>query len=295
MASGNAKFASTRLFNVEGWVAVVTGGGTGIGLMIAQAFANNGARVYICGRRPEALQQVAQTWGKSFINPRGQIIPVAADVTDKASIEHLFGEVSKNEKHIDVLVNNAGVSLGTSTVEKGDDSAHALKDQLWKEDLSDWETVYRTNVIGYFFTTAAFIPLLSAAARAGHTASVINIASMSGITRTSQHHFKYNVSKAATIHLSTLLAQELRRPGVKVRVNNISPGIFPSEMTVGESYEKNKSVMEVPPDYGERKGIPAERPGREEDMAQTALFIACNEYLYGQTVAVEGGYLLEHP
>ena len=88
-----------------------------------------------------------------------------------------------------------------------------------------------THICRYFFTTAAFLPLLSAAARKGHTGSVINISSMSGITRTSQHHLKYNVSKAATIHLSTLLAQELRRPGVKVRVNSIAPGIFPSEMT----------------------------------------------------------------
>ena len=148
MASGNAKFATSRLYDVEGWVCVVTGGGTGIGLMIAQAFANNGARVYITGRRPEVLEQATKTWGKSLLNPRGQIIPVPADITDKASIEHLFNEVSKHEKHVDVLVNNAGVSIGTSTVEKGDESAQALKDQLWNEDLSEWETVYRTNVIG---------------------------------------------------------------------------------------------------------------------------------------------------
>ncbi len=320
MASGNAKFASSRLFDVEGWVCVVTGGGTGIGLMIAQAFANNGARVYITGRRPEVLEHATKAWGKSLVNPRGQLIPVPADITDKASIEHLFKEISKNEKHVDVLVNNAGVSLGTSEVEKGDESAQALKDELWKEELSDWETVYRTNVIGYahvcsvllgnltytqiysyFFTTAAFLPLLSAAGREGHTGSVINISSMSGITRTTQHHFKYNVSKAATIQLNILLAQELRRPGVKVRVNSIAPGIFPSEMTRtyiyihiathdrrlrissdGESDDKNKSVMQVPPDYGEKKGIPAGRPGGEEDMAQTALYIATNEYLYGQ-------------
>ncbi|KAH9854979.1 NAD-P-binding protein [Lenzites betulinus] len=295
MASGNAKFASSRLFDVEGWVCVVTGGGTGIGLMIAQAFANNGARVYITGRRQEVLQQAATTWGKTLINPHGRIIPVSADVTDKTSIEHLFNEVKKNEKRVDVLVNNAGVSLGTSTVEKGDESAQALKEELWKEELSDWETVYRTNVVSYFFTTVAFLPLLSAATREGHTGTVINISSMSGITRTSQHHFMYNVSKAATIQLNTLLAQELRRPGVKVRVNSIAPGIFPTEMTVGKSDDKNKSAMDVPADYGKQKGIPAGRPGSEEDMAQTALYLATNQYLYGQTVAVEGGYLLEHP
>jgi NAD(P)-dependent dehydrogenase (short-subunit alcohol dehydrogenase family) len=89
----------------------------------------------------------------------------------------------------------------------------------------DWVRVYckldlSTEVdhaphFSYFFTTAAFMPLLSAASktRKGFTSGVINITSMSGITRTSQHHFKYNVSKAAAIHLNTLLAQELCRPG----------------------------------------------------------------------------------
>ena len=108
------------------------------------------------------------------------------------------------------------------------------------------------------------------------------------------------MSNAKTIQLSQLLAQEFRRPGVKIRVNNIAPGIFPSEMTstycfvmseccvadhsdtAGESDETNKSGMEVGPDYGEKKGIPAGRPGRDEDMAQLALFLACNEYAYGQ-------------
>jgi len=295
MASENSKFASTRLFNVEGWVCVVTGGGTGIGLMIAQSFANNGARVYIVGRRPDVLETVVKKWGKSLVHPRGQLIPVQADCTDKASIENLVNEIAKNENHVDVLVNNAGVSLGTSTVEKGDESAQALKDELWNESLSDWETVYRTNVIGYFFTSSAFLPLLSAAAREGHTGTVINTSSMSGITRTSQHHFKYNVSKGATIHLTKLLAQEFRRPGVQVRVNSIAPGIFPSEMTAGDSDETNKSSIETPADYGEKKGIPAGRPGREEDMAQLALLLACNEYAYGQIVTIDGGYLLEHP
>ena len=148
MASENSKFAAPHLFNVEGWVAVVTGGGTGIGLMIAQAFANNGARVYITGRRKETLETAVKTWGKSLLNPRGQIIPIQADCADKDSIHNLVNEISKNEKHVDVLVNNAGISKGTSTVEKGDESAKALKEQLWNESMSDWEEVYRTNVIG---------------------------------------------------------------------------------------------------------------------------------------------------
>jgi NAD(P)-dependent dehydrogenase (short-subunit alcohol dehydrogenase family) len=129
-----------------------------------------------------------------------------------------------------------------------------------------------------------------------HPQGVINIASISGITRTSQHHVKYNASKAASIHLSALLAQEFSRPGVRVRVNAISPGISPSGMTADGVNDLNKSqipasssmcvvrisawerLMRLGAGYGEKKGIPAGRPGAEADMAQAALFLGCCQY-----------------
>lgn len=83
----------------------------------------------------------------------------------------------------------------------------------------------------YFFTSVAFLPLLSAANRPDHTPCIINVSSISGITKTTQHHYNYNSSKAATIQLNNLLAQEFSQPGVKIRVNSIAPGIFPSQMT----------------------------------------------------------------
>ncbi|KAJ3838028.1 NAD(P)-binding protein [Lentinula raphanica] len=293
----NAKFKAQNLFDVSGWACVVTGGGTGIGLMIAQAFANNGARVYITSRRKSVLDNAVETWGNTLAHPKGQLIALECDITDKSSIQKLVEQVKQKEKNVDVLVNNAGVSLGSSEVEKGDESAEQLSEELFGEDLVKWEDVYRTNVIGHFFTTAAFIPLLAATATVhpGRTAAVINNTSMSGITRTTQHHFKYNVSKGAAIHLTTLLAQELRREKANVRVNSVAPGIFPSEMTADESDESNKSTIPTGDDYGEKKGIPAGRPGRDEDMAQAVLMLACNQYAYGQTIAIEGGYLLHHP
>ncbi|KAL5524901.1 hypothetical protein ACEPAF_8770 [Sanghuangporus sanghuang] len=295
--ANNTSFKNTTLFNVEGWVAVVTGGGTGIGLMAAQALANNGARVYITSRRQSVLEQAVATHGKSLVHPKGELIPISADVTDKSSIDQLVAEISKCEDHVDVLVNNAGISKATSTVEKGDENAVALSKELWEENANDWEDVFRTNVIGPFFTTVKFLPLLasSAGTKAAHRGVVINITSMSGITRTSQHHFSYNCSKAAAIHLSTLLAQESRRTQVNVRVNNIAPGIFPSEMTTEGSDETNKSRIPVDESYGEKKGIPAGRPGRDEDIAQAILALACNQYAYGSTFKIDGGYLLEHP
>ncbi|KAI0065871.1 NAD-P-binding protein [Artomyces pyxidatus] len=292
----SAKFDVKRLFNVEDWVCVVSGGGTGIGLMISQAFANNGARVYILGRREDVLKKSAASHGGSLIHAKGQLIPVQCDITDKASIQQAVDAIGSKEKHVDVLVNNAGISEGTSVVEKGDEHAEELRNELWSEKFEEWENVYRTNVIGHFFTTVAFIPLLAAATttKPAHTAAVINISSMSGITRTSQHHLKYNVSKSASIQLSNLLAQELRRDAINVRVNNIAPGIFPSEMTTNESDEHNKSKIDTE-DFGAKKGIPAGRAGSDEDMAQAALLLAVNQYAYGQTLAIEGGYLLEHP
>ncbi|KAG1755405.1 hypothetical protein EDB19DRAFT_1955167 [Suillus lakei] len=275
MSAENAKFVVKNLFNVEGWVCVVTGGGTGIGLMIAQAFANNGAKVYITSRRQDVLEHTAKQWGSSLAHPKGKLIPVACDVTSKDSIKNLVQEISKQEDRIDLLVNNAGISEGKSNVEKGDQSVKDLGMELFGEDQASWENVYRTN--------------------SQHTGSVINITSISGITRTTQYHYKYNVSKAAAIHVSTLLAQEFRRKAVRVRVNNIAPGIFPSEMTTASSDELNKSQIPLGEDYGENKGIPAGRPGRDEDIAQAALMLACNQYAYGQTLTIDGGYLLEHP
>ncbi|KAJ3777508.1 NAD(P)-binding protein [Lentinula raphanica] len=293
----NAKFKAQNLFDVSGWACVVTGGGTGIGLMIAQAFANNGARVYITSRRKSVLDNAVNTWGNSLAHPEGQLIALECDITDKKSIQKLVEQVKLKEKNVDVLVNNAGITIGSSEVEKGDESAEKFGEELFGEDLAKWEDVYRTNVIGYFFTTAAFIPLLAATSTVhpGRTAAVINNTSVAGMTRTSEHQFKYNVSKGAAISLTTFLSQELRRKRVHIRVNSVAPGLFPSEMTTEESNETNKSAIPIGDDFGAKEGIPAGRPGRDEDMAQAVLMLACNQYAYGQTIAIEGGYLLHHP
>ncbi|KAH7916293.1 NAD(P)-binding protein [Hygrophoropsis aurantiaca] len=297
MHTSNADFCLSNLFNVEGWVCVVTGGGTGIGLMIAQTFANNGAKVYITSRRKDVLEKTAQYWGSSLQHPHGQLIPLQCDITSKDSIQSLVQDVQKHEDHVDLLVNNAGV-VGEYTCTDKIEGVENVSKELFDEGMAGWENVYRTNVIGYFFITTAFLPLLQAASarkRFSRTASVINVSSIAGITRDAQYHYSYNASKAAAIHLSTLLAQELRKPTIQVRVNNIAPGSFPSEMAEGSSDAANKSEIAAEYDYGEKKGIPAGRPGRDEDMAQAVLMLACNQYIYGQTLVVDGGYLLDHP
>jgi len=287
--SSNAKLHRSQLFNLKGKVALVTGAGSGIGLMITQALAANGAKVYITGRTEEKLKTVVDQYGAGI---EGEIIPLPGDVSKKDDITRLVKDLSSREKCLCILVNNAGIDSHTFQHEAS--SAEEFKKNLFAPNeatFEDWESVYRTNVSSVFFLTTAFMPLLqkSTETHQGWSSTVINVASISGMVKNPQHHFQYNASKAATLHLSRMLANTVAENGIKVRINSLSPGVFPSEMTAGESGEDQKSF--IPKDkYADK--VPAARPGKDDDMAQAALFFACNQYLNGQNVAVDGGYTL---
>jgi len=278
----------SEIFNVKGKVALVTGGGSGIGLMATQALAVNGAKVYIVGRTQEKLDNVVKAHGQ---NIAGEIIPLVADITQKSEIARLAKEIESRERCLCILVNNAGISGNKQQTESK--SAEEMKRNLFDDESStveDWCNTYRTNVAPLFFTTMAFLPLLQKATEVhhGYSGTVINISSISGIVQSSQNHFGYNSSKAAAIQLTKMLASECAENGVKVRINSIAPGVFPSEMTAEESGEDQKSHIEKE----KYSKVPAHRPGKDEDMAGAVLFAACNQYLNGQTVAVDGGYIL---
>jgi len=289
MSPNNADFQLSEVFNVKGKVALVTGGGTGIGLMCTQALAVNGAKVYITSRNLEKLQKVAEIYGKDI---PGEIIPIQADITNKADIKRLVQEISSREKCLCILINNAGVSSTSQQVEAK--SAEEMSKNLFDDEnatFEDWTSTYATNVPQIFFMTAAFLPLLQKASehQHGYSGTVLNITSISGIVQTAQHHFAYNASKAAAIHLNKMLAHEIASNGLKIRINSIAPGVFPSEMTAGDSDEKQKSF--IPKEKYEDK-VPAGRPGNDRDMANAILFAVTNQYLNGQTVPVDGGYIL---
>ena len=267
----------------------MTGGGTGIGLMCVQALAYNGAKVYITGRTEEKLEKVAETYGKDI---SGQIIPITADVSKKEDIKKLVKEIESREKCLCILINNAGIEGATQTTEAK--TAEEMSKNLFEDEnatFEDWTNTYRTNVPQLFFMTTAFLPLLQEATESHYdfSGTVINISSISGLVKSSQHHFGYNASKAAAIHLTKLLSAEVTNNGLKIRINSIAPGVFPSEMTAGESDEKQKSF--IPKEKYEEK-VPAGRPGKDKDMAGAILFAATNQYLQGQTVVVDGGYLI---
>lgn len=204
--------------------------------------------------------------------------------------------VSSKESHINLLITASGISGP-----KGDpstSSAEELKTRLFSEDQQEWADTYNTDVTAVYFTTVAFLPLLQAATKAsketgGHYhPSVIVISSMSGIMNHAQGHFAYNAAKAATVHLSKMMAHEFKETGI--RVNSIAPGYFPSEMTTGESDGDNKSQM--PDGKIEEKGhVPIGREGSDAEMAQGVLFLCKNRYVNGEILAIDGGVLLDVP
>ncbi|KAJ9628029.1 hypothetical protein H2203_003250 [Taxawa tesnikishii (nom. ined.)] len=287
MSTNNQDLQLGNVFNVKGKVAVVTGGGSGIGLMITQALAVNGVKVYIVGRTEEKLQAVVKHHGQ---NIAGEIIPLPGDVTNKDSVAKLVSTISDKEGYLDILVNDAGIAPGKEDPKAED--AEGVKSKLFDAvSEQDWTDVYRTNVFAPFIMTTAFLPLLQKGTEREHgwSSTVINISSISGTVRISQGHFAYNASKGAVVHLNKMLAAEIQASGLKVRVNAIAPGVFPSEMTTQESGENQKS--EMPKE--KKETLPSGRPGNDRDMAAAVLFCASCQYLNGQNIPVDGGYLIQ--
>ena len=298
MAPAVPDLSVTNLFNLKNWVCLVTGGGTGLGLMTAHALAQNGAKVYVTGRRLSKLQDAETSLPESALAAGGKIIALQMDVTDKTSIRATVAELARRgEKYLNLLVNNAGVTglnYGASGTPQG--TAQEISDAMFdNQSIQGWTDMYAINVASYYFTSAAFLPLLTAAAGAEHSfggeaGSILNISSISGITKESQNgQFAYNASKAACISLTEQLAVDLKRPGLEVRVNTLAPGYFPSEMTPISDTEGDKAHFRTA-----RWEIPFGRPGNARDYAQAVLNFAVNGYVTGSTLVIDGGWLLAH-
>lgn len=297
MATHHAKnevLKAVALFDVSHITAVVTGGATGIGLMITQALQSNGAKVYITGRRKEVLEQTQKTYGTG----PGSIHVLPGDVSEKDEAIRLAEEVGKKEPNgIHLLVNNAGIAEDDNTKfssagEPDMSDAKALSEHFLKTEPQQWAATLKTNVTGPYYMSMAFLPLLAKGRETtpGYSSQIINVSSISGAMKgSSMGQPAYATSKAALTHLSRMIATLTK--DVKVRVNVIAPGLFPSEMTTGESDEGNKSNID------KKMTNPAGRPGHDTDMAATILFLAGKGGLFynGQIVYPDGGSTLINP
>jgi NAD(P)-dependent dehydrogenase (short-subunit alcohol dehydrogenase family) len=158
---------------------------------------------------------------------------------------------------------------------------------MWKSDPSSWAATFETNVTAQYFVAAAFLPLLSKAFETskGSSPSIVNITSISGVMKgSSGGQFAYASSKAAFLHLTRMLATTFVE--TKIRVNSIAPGVFPSEMTAGDSNEHQKSELQS------EASNPSGRYGKETDMGAMVLLLAGpgGAFLNGQVLYPDGGW-----
>ncbi|KAI1844436.1 hypothetical protein JX265_010070 [Neoarthrinium moseri] len=297
MATGKADNKDMKidsLFDVSHITAVVTGGGTGIGLMITQALQSNGAKVYITGRRKEVLDQTAQRYSTG----PGSIHVLPGDVSTKDGAVKLAKEIEgKEPTGIQLLVNNAGVARDKDTMfpavgQPDFSDAVSISQHFLKTKDEQWAETMKVNVAGAYYMSMALLPLLVKGrdATPGYTSQVVNVSSISGAMKgPSMGQPIYATSKAAETHLGRILATLFK--DVKVRVNTIAPGLFPSEMTAGSSGDDNKSVLNT------RPSNPAGRTGHDTDMGATILFLAGRGGLFynGQILYPDGGSTLIQP
>lgn len=250
-----------QLFDLSGRVAVVTGGSRGLGLEIAEALGEAGARLVVAARR-------AQWLGPAEEHLRGLGVPVAAvacDVADPQGARALVQAAVDRFGRLDVLVNNAGVSWG------------APLDEM---PLDRWRQVLEVNLTGTFLVTQAAVPVMKAAG----WGRIVNVASVAGLVGTRPDVLDavgYAASKGGVLALTRDLAVKLAPFGITV--NAIAPGFFPTRMS-------EKLLERV----GERvvAQVPLGRLGQAGDLKGVAVFLAseASRYVTGQVLAVDGGF-----
>jgi len=251
------------LFDIRGKIALVTGGTSGIGRMIAEGLVARGVKTYVTGRDPDRTAQVAA----EIAQTGGACIGLAADLADPAGPQRLAQAYGALEDRLDLLVNNAGAnapgSLATMT-------------------LADWDLIQAVNLRAPFFLVQHLLPLLRAAASDADPARIVSIGSIGGLHVPNWEAHGYGASKAALHHLTRSLAKALGAE--RITVNAIAPGPFPSRLTDTDSEAVKKSVATY---------IPLGRPGTADDVIGAVTFLAARAgaYVNGTTIPLDGGYI----
>ncbi len=252
------------LFDIGGKVALVTGGTSGIGLMIARGLTARGVKTYVAGRDPARTAALAR---EIEGGEGGQCIGLTADLADPDGPQALAQALAVREERLDILVNNAGANATGS---------------LAAMTTADWDMVLQVNVRAAFFLTQALLPLLKTAARADDPARIINIGSIGGLHVPNWEAHAYGASKAAIHHLTRSLAKALGPE--RITANAIAPGPFPSRLTDTESEAVRRSVATY---------VPLGRPGEADDIVGLVTFLAARAgaYVNGATIPLDGGYI----
>jgi NAD(P)-dependent dehydrogenase (short-subunit alcohol dehydrogenase family) len=237
---------------LSGKVALVTGGSAGIGLGIAKRFAEEGARVFITGRRQSELERAVTAIG-------GKATAVQGDTSDLADLDHIYATIKDKAGHLDVLAVNAGVyefaTLGEITEEH-------------------FDKTFNTNVRGLLFTVQKALPLLAKGSSVMLTGSMVSIKGFAACS-------VYNASKAAIRSFARTWIVDLK--GRDIRINVVSPGYTDTPGLSQFVTDQEKAAMAA--------SVPLGRLGVPDDLGKAAVFLACDDsaYVTGIELFVDGG------
>lgn len=231
----------------------ITGSTRGIGLAMAHKFASLGANIVLNGRREIGEELISE-----FSDYGVQVIPISGDVSDSTDAKRMVEEAIEKLGSVDILVNNAGIT----------------KDKLMlKLTEEDFEQVLKVNLVGAFNMTQAVLKPMTKA-RQG---AIINVSSVVGLIG-NVGQANYAASKAGLIGFTKSVAREVAARNV--RVNAIAPGMIESDMTDILSDKVKEATLAQ---------IPMKRFGNTSEVAEVATFLASQEYLTGQVIAIDGG------
>ncbi|MDX3192724.1 SDR family oxidoreductase [Streptomyces sp. MN03-5084-2B] len=247
-------------FDLSGKHALVTGGTSGIGTMIARGLLQAGARVTVSSRKADACAEAQRR-----LSEFGDVRAIPADLSRHDGCRRLADLVEAGSERLDILVNNAGA--------------------MWREPLETfpeeaWDSVIDLNLKAPFWLVQALLPALRRAGTADDPARIVNIGSIAAIHVAESPNYSYAGSKAALHQLTRVLARELGPQ--HVTVNAVAPGPFPSQMMA--------TTLEAVGDTIAAKA-PLRRLGHDDDMAGIAVFLAsrAGSYLTGTIIPVDGG------
>ena len=250
-----------QLFDLTGKTALVTGGSRGLGLQMAQALGEAGARVMISSRKEQDLIEATASLKAAGIDADW----IAADCSKEADLRELADEAIKRLGHIDILVNNAGATWGSPAED---------------HPVEAWDKVMNVNIRGYFILSQHIAKHSMIARRSGR---IINVASIAGLGGNPPDltMIAYNTSKGAVVNFTRALGCEWGRHNITV--NAICPGFFPSKMTMGvlKSIGEDKLAAHAP----------LGRLGDDEDLKGLCVLYASDagKHITGQWMAVDGG------
>ena len=250
-----------QLFDLTGKTALVTGGSRGLGLQMAHALGEAGARIMLSSRKAADLEEAVAELQAAGIDARW----IAADCALEADIHRLADETLERMGDIDILVNNAGAAWGAPAED---------------HPLEAWDKVMNLNVRGYFILSQRVAKKSMIARRQGR---IINLASIAGLggNPPDMQTIAYNTSKGAVVNFTRALACEWGRHGITV--NAICPGFFPSKMTRGTLERRGEQKLAA--------HAPLQRLGDDEDLKGITLLYASDagKHITGQWLAVDGG------